>query len=431
MTIVRERIGRDVFAEQVADPRKPRGAGQEHDGQRLLSWLFTISWLMGNLVSFKPFRSGLLILPVLAVVCFLVSRFDRRASDVRVPAILAGFIFWCVLSYGWSLSPKDGSHQMPEYVAMLVTGLVCGLVLTPQGLLASLARASRILICIVGVSLVVDYHAATAPPALDPVPGWHGPVGGKNGLGLLMAIALAAFAFEDRRVRARRLWIVAAVVLLVGAQSGAGWCLSLLAVGMLLWRAALSRQVNAIGKVLLKVLAATCGIASLTFLFVDLPAATGVIGKSPNFTGRTSIWTSVIDAIPEHLLTGTGYAGVWFSDGGATAKLTRAIGFRAYEAHQGYLDVTLQLGAVGALLFLTLLIATLCRLIPNFATRPRAEAGLLVLVLALVLENFAESMWTGFGVLLFAAIATVVIGHGAGRSDHAGRLGLPEAVSRR
>lgn len=82
------------------------------------------------------------------------------------------------------------------------------------------------------------------------------------------------------------------------------------------------------------------------------------LGKSPDMTHRSEIWRRVYSLISQRPLEGWGFTGVWVPGVKPYEGLVVINGESYYQAHNAYLDIWLQLGAVGAILFLTLLVRT-------------------------------------------------------------------------
>lgn len=82
------------------------------------------------------------------------------------------------------------------------------------------------------------------------------------------------------------------------------------------------------------------------------------LGKSPDMTHRTDIWRSVFDLVSERPLEGWGFTGVWVPGVEPFAGLIVINGIEYFQAHNSYLEMWLQLGTVGLLLFLILLTRT-------------------------------------------------------------------------
>jgi O-antigen ligase len=82
------------------------------------------------------------------------------------------------------------------------------------------------------------------------------------------------------------------------------------------------------------------------------------LGKSPDMTHRSDIWRKVLSLISQRPLEGWGFTGVWVPGARPLDGLIVINGETYYQAHNAYLDMWLQLGAVGLILFVILLTRT-------------------------------------------------------------------------
>lgn len=82
------------------------------------------------------------------------------------------------------------------------------------------------------------------------------------------------------------------------------------------------------------------------------------LGKSPDMTHRSEIWRRVYSLISQRPLEGWGFTGVWVPGVKPYEGLVVINSEPYYQAHNAYLDIWLQLGAVGLLLFVALLTRT-------------------------------------------------------------------------
>ncbi|MBW4481990.1 MAG: O-antigen ligase family protein [Tildeniella torsiva UHER 1998/13D] len=79
------------------------------------------------------------------------------------------------------------------------------------------------------------------------------------------------------------------------------------------------------------------------------------LGRDPGLSGRTELWEAAIDKIKERPWIGYGYQGFWQEGGGAT-EIWKQEGYKPPHAHNGYINIALDLGLVGLFIFLLLLI---------------------------------------------------------------------------
>jgi O-antigen ligase len=86
---------------------------------------------------------------------------------------------------------------------------------------------------------------------------------------------------------------------------------------------------------------------------INYGAVATMFGKDPTLSGRTDLWAAVVDAIKIHPWFGYGYSVFW-SKPGAETLLTASrakYGAMPVHAHNGYLDLALDLGLFGVLIF--------------------------------------------------------------------------------
>ena len=79
-----------------------------------------------------------------------------------------------------------------------------------------------------------------------------------------------------------------------------------------------------------------------------------LFGRDTTLTGRLPLWQALGPEILRHPLLGHGYAGFWIDTSTTVQYVWLLAGWKAPDAHNSYLDILLQLGMVGAALFLWL-----------------------------------------------------------------------------
>jgi O-antigen ligase len=86
-----------------------------------------------------------------------------------------------------------------------------------------------------------------------------------------------------------------------------------------------------------------------------LPNILGAFGRDPTLTGRTLIWTAVMDSIVKRPLLGYGFYAFWNGLTGESGNIINATHWTFGYAHNGLLEIFLQLGLVGGVIFLATL----------------------------------------------------------------------------
>ena len=134
------------------------------------------------------------------------------------------------------------------------------------------------------------------------------------------------------------------------------------------------------------------------------------MGKSTDFTGRMPIWETVIPMSPNPLV-GAGFESFWL--GPRLEKVWRAFPvFRPNEAHNGYIEVYLELGLVGLGLIALILINGYWRAVAAFRRDPGIGGLMLAYVVAATIYSVTEA---GFRMLdpIWIFLLLAVVGAGS------------------
>jgi hypothetical protein len=107
--------------------------------------------------------------------------------------------------------------------------------------------------------------------------------------------------------------------------------------------------------------AAALSVVSIVASVTLSPLLLKLFGKSDDLTGRFDIWNSVIGLASERPLFGWGWVSYWAPWVEPFKDLAVRKGVTYLQAHNAWLDVWLQVGIVGLLLFTALVFSTLWR----------------------------------------------------------------------
>lgn len=380
-----------------------RGASRAAEQSSALQLLLTATVLLFFLSDFRMARALTLLLP-LAALALLVRTPAERLLTVRVPLAVVGFVAWAGVSWFWSADPGSTLDQLLDLTTVAAPAVVAGSLLTLEQVRLAVTRAVKVMLAVSVTALLVAPGWSTAPNPDDPVPGWSATFGHKNALGFFCLFAAVALFFESSR--RRWAWLLATVVLLLGSQSSTALALVVVVTGLLLWRNSTRVFLATHQKSAYRVLSLTAFVLGAATLATRPSLATDALGKELTLTGRTEIWAPVQRQIRQHLEVGLGWGGVWQPTSAPTLEMWREARFEAFYAHNGYLDVMLQLGAVGALLFLAILGGTLWRLTRLSAAAGPLWAFFLLTVLALAAVTESGPFTSGIGLLSILLIAT-------------------------
>lgn len=244
--------------------------------------------------------------------------------------------------------------------------------------------------------------------------GWRGVYGHKNALGALMTLSALVFMLLSLH-GGRYRWLCWAgfglsvgLLLLSNSKTSLVVFLTLLALlpfyRILRWRYTLAVPMF-IAAILVGGGVAILILSNTEFVF-------DALGRQASLTGRTEIWPAVIHMIREQPWLGYGYGGFWLGWDGPSAYVLLTIYFDPLTAHNGLLDLWLNLGLLGVAIFALGLVAAFLRALA-WVRASESAAGLwpLVYLTLVLLQNLTESVILTqnniFWVLYVAAVLSM------------------------
>jgi exopolysaccharide production protein ExoQ len=107
--------------------------------------------------------------------------------------------------------------------------------------------------------------------------------------------------------------------------------------------------------------AAVLAVLAAGLLVLARQPLLALAGRSGDLTGRTDIWAAVLDLGVQHPVVGWGWVSYWIPISEPFIDLAERNGVVYLQAHDAYLDVWFQLGWVGLVLFLLVVVGVLLR----------------------------------------------------------------------
>lgn len=154
------------------------------------------------------------------------------------------------------------------------------------------------------------------------------------------------------------------------------------------------------------------GGAAATLFLGNAETILGAFGRDLTLTGRTDIWTAVLDKIQERPWLGYGYNAFWLGWGGESGSIWRELKWEVHHAHNGFLDLWLDLGLLGASTFALSFTAAYLRAV-TWVRLTKAREGLwpLAYLTFLLLANLTESSLLRQKPLWILYVAVVISTH--------------------
>lgn len=254
-----------------------------------------------------------------------------------------------------------------------------------------------------------------APKATDASPQGKESAAAKPAARLTAAQALAARRQKAASKKARVgdwvdvlsrgvLFIMGLWLLDKADSTNAKLCLAMGLALVLLTRRSMMKElklVRRLGWYLLSVIV----IGALVYFTPLLDTILIAMGEDPTLTGRTDLWHDLI-LLQDVPLFGSGYQTFWLEDYINTLWLK--YDFRPNNAHNGYLEVYLNLGLVGFGLLIALLTVSLVRLRRELLARAPASALMVALLAISLFYNWSEAMFSTVTSMWFVTLLAAV-----------------------
>src|SRR5258708_7071256 len=138
----------------------------------------------------------------------------------------------------------------------------------------------------------------------------------------------------------------------------------------------------------LRLLIATAVIVPLSAMFLGIGSSlVGTLGRDTSFTGRTAIWQAALGMVSNPIL-GAGYESFWL--GQRLVGVENLIRQGVNQAHNGYIEIYLNLGWVGLVLLAILLVTGYRRIFTAVLSETQAGNLRLAFFIVAVAYNFSE-----------------------------------------
>jgi O-antigen ligase len=347
----------------------------------------------------NPLDRTILSAILLLGIVVLLNRRRRIGSLLRsnLPIIL--YFSYCLISVLWSdftdVALKRWFRASGDVVMVLI-------VLSDPDCLAALKRFfARLGFLLIPLSiLLIRYYPELGRTySKDGSPAWTGVSTDKNGLGMLCLIFGLAAIFRfitifrgEEGVRktppliAHGVIIVMAIYLLREANSATAFACFIMASSVMVLTCLFRRARR---PVLLHSMVAA--ILAVAFAALFLGIGTSLVedlGRNSTLTGRTNIWRSALGQVSNPIL-GTGFESFWL--GPRLRRVSKEINQGVNEAHNGYIEVYLNLGWLGVALLAGIIVTGYRRITP--AVRRQLQAGSLRLAyfIVAIAYNFSEA----------------------------------------
>jgi exopolysaccharide production protein ExoQ len=379
-------------------------------------------------------------------VIVLIHRRQRVWTILQSSLPILIYFLYCGISVAWSDFPDVSFKRWFRALGDVVMVLI---VLSDRDWVVAFRRLlARVGIILVPLSILfIRYYPDLGRSySSGGTPFWTGVATDKNALGMLcMIFGLAAIIRflqlrrEEASPETKRQKIAQAAIVLMTfyllweANSATAFsCFFLAGIPMVLTY--LFRFARKPAFVHLMVASALVVSSSALFLGIGSNLVQD-LGRDSTLTGRTAIWTAALGMVRNPLL-GAGFESFWLGE--RLAGVEKAINQGVNQAHNGYIEIYLNLGWVGVALLGLILVTGYFRVVKGVRLQTPASSLCLAYFIATVAYNFTEAgfkmthpVWIVF-LLAIMIVPRILVpkDQQAARDPEPGRFPIPPSAAR-
>ena len=369
----------------------------------------------------SPFDALVFGLLICAGLGVLAGRANKLAGFLRNNWAIILFFLYCAVSISWSDFPFVSFKRWIKAIGDLVMILI--LVTDARPVDAVKQLLTRLGFVLLPLSVLFDKYYPNLSRSYSM--SWQamiaGVTGGKNELGgLCLLTGLGALwvlldlwqdretPFRRRRLLARGIILAMAALLCNQANSMTAFSCLLMA-GAVMVLSGLRGVRRHRGRVHMLV----AGLVTLSIfatLFDESGVLVSLLGRNPTLTGRTDIWRVVL-SMHTNPLVGAGFEDFWM--GSRLVRVDELVGMGIQEAHNGYIEMYLNLGWIGLILLGAIMVTGYRKIIALYRRNPRIGAPLLAFFVVIIMYSLTEAGFRTPGLIWDMFLLAVVLS-GAG-----------------
>jgi O-antigen ligase len=365
-----------------------------------------------------PLDAAIFLFLILCGLFVLNRRAARLQSFTKGNGALIAFYAFCGVSVMWSAEPAVAFKHWIKLFGDLEMAL---LVLTdpqPRMALRTVMARVGIILLMASIMLIVAFpELGRSIDSYDFRQYLNGVTTQKNELGMICIVLglgaewgfLEGMRLGSRQMRIRQcvgngILFLAALGLIIAANSMTSFSCLLLSGALMLMvcrpRVAKRRGLpDAIfwGAVILAIFA----------VFFDTSGTlVKLLGRNPSLTGRTKIWSAVL-SFETNPLIGTGFDSFWLGD--RIDRVANYIGYKGIaEAHNGYLEIYINMGWLGLLFLGVMLAAGYRRILRGLPGEPVYGSLRLAFYSASLMYSLSEAGFRKLNLIWIALLIALI-----------------------
>jgi len=356
----------------------------------LIAIFITFAFLQRGLHESSSGVIGNLISPILLAAIYSYVLYNRLNSFSTYRVIISNphimiFILFILLSSVWS---SDPGHSIKMGLQILITSLIAIHIYCKY----DFDNFIRIITIALGWLALISFLSAFVIPDKAIYSGvlhegaWRGIYFHSSGLAKEMAIGSVLFLYSaKRKLIGGKLSVLGFMVcffLLLKSQNLTA-LISIFVIGVIYIFFLSLQRFPYIMKIFVFITFLTFMALISVYVMDNYEEITYAIGKDPTMTNRTSVWVYSYASAMEKLWLGYGYNSFWLDKFATTFFLQ----WEPHHAHNAFLDILLDVGIIGLVLFSIAVYKVFSRTLVLSVKKGNPKSTLILLILLLMLIN--------------------------------------------
>jgi len=309
-----------------------------------------------------------------------------RSSHLNraLPLAAAGLL---VISVLWSVAPSTTMTRSIAYLFLVVGAIGIAEIFDAD-------EVMRLTALIGGFSAAISLVLPDAAAAITG--SFRGAFPGKNQLGAAMVIGVLS-GLHSMRVARRRRFIYIGITLLCTVVAILSKSETSLVTILALYVFNVIGQIYVKGGInrIISMFAALLATLAFIIFMWNINLLYSFLDKDPTLTGRTEFWPYIIDDIYQRPLLGWGFTAFWMLPNPAAEEIFAMIRYPINEAHNGLLQLLLDVGVVGTAFFLFLWVRNFAMAVKCInGPAPALGVSSLALLIGILLMGVTEQVLT-------------------------------------
>lgn len=286
------------------------------------------------------------------VFCLIAMRWRQFIALITRDKLLLLLVSVALTSVFWSVAPEVTLRRSVALVGTTAFGAYLATRYTAGGQLRLLAWALGIAgLLSLAFGLLLPSYGISSDPLFQG--DWQGIYNHKNALGSYMSLGAIVFLLLASSSHKYRwcTWGGFVLALSLIVLSNSKTALIVFLAFLILWPVYRALRWRYTLRMPLLIFAVLLGAGVSTWIWSNADIVLGSLGRDVTLSGRTELWSLVLDKVWERPWLGYGYSGFWRGLQGESSYIWLMTGSEVPAADNGFLDLWLDLGLLGLIVF--------------------------------------------------------------------------------